>query len=195
MYLTFFDLETGGLAMDHPIIQLAAVTVDLNQDWKEVEHFERKLLFIEDDCDPEALRINHYYERKEAWEREALHSRTVATGFASYLQPYKDVTMTSKAGRPYKVAKLVSHNKDFDDPRLKKLFRHYDIFLPADPRVLCTMQLGMWYSLLGNVRLPSFKLGELCKHFKIELPDAHDALADCRAAAQICRALMAALGN
>lgn len=34
-----------------------------------------------------------------------------------------------------------------------------------------------------------FKLGTVCRHLGVELTDAHDALADCRATVALCRAL------
>ena len=51
----FFDFESGGTEPEHPNIQLAAIAV---RGWKEVDAFERKIDFIESDCDPAAIALN-----------------------------------------------------------------------------------------------------------------------------------------
>ena len=61
MGIVFFDLETGGLSgKEHPITQIGAVVVD--RDLNEIESYERKIKFREENCDPVALEKNHYEE-------------------------------------------------------------------------------------------------------------------------------------
>ncbi len=56
--LVFIDLETGGLELTRPIIQIAAVAVD--RSLKELETFEVKIRFNEFEVAREVLRKNHY---------------------------------------------------------------------------------------------------------------------------------------
>lgn len=189
MNLIFFDLETGGLEMTHPIIQIAAIAV--NPVFEEVDSIELKLRFDQEKADPEALKINHY--DAGVWEREAIPPADAVRRLAKFIEPHKAIEMVSKrTGNPYKVACLAGHNAaTFDGPRLQRLFRDHKAFLPADPRVLCTVQLAMWWALRHGVRPKSFKLGDLCEHFGIPVAagDTHDALADVRLTIALARKL------
>jgi uncharacterized protein YprB with RNaseH-like and TPR domain len=53
--LTFFDLETGGLELHHPIIQFAGIAVD--RAWREIETLEMKIEFDESKCTHAATRF------------------------------------------------------------------------------------------------------------------------------------------
>jgi DNA polymerase III epsilon subunit-like protein len=190
MRAVYFDTETGGLHDDAPIIQIAAVAVEESSDgspWKEIESFERKLKFAEDDADPEALAINHY--DATVWREQAIPVQSALTSFASFMKPHCALRMVSKrTGNPYWVAKLVGHNAaTFDGPRVKQLYTNYGIFFPADPRIRCTVQQAMFWFDSHDLRCgvapgpKSFKLGDLCAWFGLPVADdAHDALADVR---------------
>jgi hypothetical protein len=75
------------------------------------------------------------------------------------------------------VAKLVGHNADrFDGPRLQRLFKQYNAFLPADPRCRCTCQRAMWWFDEHALIPPKGFSGE-----------QHDALVDVRLTIQLAR--------
>ncbi len=187
MSLIFFDTETDSLESDCQIIQLAAVAV--SPDWTEIEAFERKILFDEERAEPEALRINHY--DRDMWLREGKDERVVVTDFSMFLKRHSSLEMVSKrTGNPYLVARLAGHNAaTFDGPRLRAMFGRHNAFLPAHPISMDTLQRAIWYLHERQIAIDSLRLESLCKHFGVDLPDSHDALADARAAAQIARAM------
>lgn len=187
--LVVFDCETSGLdPQKHAIIQIAAVAVD--EQFRELEAFERKILFLVENAEPEALKLNSY--DAAIWEREALAPARVAAEFASFLGRHATVELISKrSGRPYQVARLAGHNAaSFDGEFLKAWYRRLGAFLPAEYLIRDTLQLALW-RFHGAVEKPaSFKLADLCAYFGIELgADAHDALADVRATAQLAARL------
>lgn len=184
MNLVFFDLETGGLELHHPIIQIAAVAT---MDFQEIDSFESKIMFDISTADTEALALNSY--DLQLWNDDALPEFAVVGDFASWLRNYSDVEMISKrTGRPYRVARLAGHNADrFDGPRLQAMFKRHGAFLPASPQVLDTAQLALWQT---RTRLKSYKLSDLCAHFGIDTAGAHDALADVRMCAKLAEYLM-----
>jgi DNA polymerase III alpha subunit (gram-positive type) len=185
----FFDLETGGLTDAHPNIQLAALAVD-EQTWRELATFERKIKFPYGAADPRALAMNHY--NADVWIREAVDPYEVCTEFSAFMEPFKCLQLMSKrTGRPYSVAKLIGHNAaTFDGPRLKRMYEAHNLFLPADPRVRCTVQAAMFWFDCHSVAPPSYKLTELLSYFGIPVDEnAHDALADVRMTVQLARRL------
>lgn len=187
MSIVFFDLETGGVQPEHPDIQLAAVALDYP--WDEIETFEAKIQFEEAAADPEALKLNHY--DRDLWKLESKPERVVVKEFSEFLNRHRSVEMVSKrTGRPYGVARLAGHNAiTFDNPRLQAMFQRHGVFLPAHPQVLCTLQRCLWYAVESGVKFESLKLGSVCQHFGIPLPEAHDALADVRGSIAIARKL------
>jgi DNA polymerase-3 subunit epsilon len=190
--VVYFDLETGGLEVTHPIIQIGAVAVRGGQP---IDRYEAKLQFLPGYCSPEALAKNGWDE--EVWCREAKPALDVAREFAAWLSPYKCLPKVSKAGKAYKVAQLAGYNAAvFDAPRIQRLYQQLGIFLPADYKVLDVMQLVLWYcELYPNHGMDSHKLGNVCAHFGIPLDNAHDALADTLATAQLAELLKQKLGG
>ena len=186
--VVYFDLETGGIDPDSPVIQLAAVAID-QCTWRELDSFEKKLLFDESLADPEALALNHY--DPDVWRKEAFQPQVALRDFAVFLNPYRSVEFVSKkTGNPYSVAKLAGHNAaNFDAPRLQRMYSSHGIFLGADPRVRCTYQLAMWWFDAHALSPKSFKLGDLCEYFGLEGSGAHDALADVRMTVALARRL------
>jgi DNA polymerase III epsilon subunit-like protein len=187
MYTLFFDLETGGLELRHPVIQMAAIAIR-EDDWQEVGTFERKLSFDEALADQKALEMNHY--DREQWQREAIHPDQAVRDFAKWCAPFRCIEMTSKAGSPYSVAKLAGHNiVAFDLPRLRALFGSQ--FFPFSYHAKDTLQRALWYfDEHPEVKRPaSLKQGVLCEAFGIPVDGAHDALTDVRMAAALARAL------
>lgn len=193
--LVFIDLETGGAEPWRPIIQIAAIA--LTSDLRELECFEAKILFGERFADSKSLRKPHYSQ--ERWQQEGRPVKEVLNDFSAMLRRHATVDQVSKAGAVFQVAQVVAHNAAFDASFLNTWFARFDAFLPASPRVLCTMQRAIWM-FHEDKRLtppPDFKLGTLCSYFGMPLrkADAHDALADVRATVGLYRAMNAASAN
>lgn len=184
------DLETAGLDETDPIIQIAAVAV--NPLWDILGEFEVKLEF--DVTKPEyreALTLNHF--DPTTWHNEAVSPCRAALQFQAFCKPYKDVPMVSKCtGKPYSVARLAGYNAlTFDAPRLQKLFRDTDNFLPCHYRVLDVLQLVQWwFEISGETPPPEFKLGVVLEHFGISSCAGHDALVDARNTVKLGKILM-----
>ena len=73
---------------------------------------------------------------------------------------------------------LVAHNAQFDKGFIDKYAKMYRYLF--DNRVIDTIAVAK-----KTVILPKYKLGELCKHFKISLEGAHRAVNDCEATAKL----------
>ena len=186
--IVHFDLETGGLALEHPIIQIAAVAAMPNG--QIVREFQRKIDFDRHEADPEALKINHFDEA--VWQKEQKPLVQVLAEFAGFLKPYCFTEMISKrTGKGYMVARLAGYNcATFDMPRLSRAYKEFMIFLPAHPAPYDVMQLAMWH-FLGYARKPaSFKLADVCAYCGIPIDGAHDALVDVKACAALAASLM-----
>lgn len=189
MAIVFFDLETGGLnGKEHPITQVAAVVVDRNL--REIECYERKVKFLEENCDPVALEKNHY--DPEVWARDAISPKIVVKEFTAILRKHADLNNVSAKGRPYVSCQMAGHNAAvFDRQFLNDWYKRLGEYCPGDWRVLDTLQLAQWwYFATGNPRPENFRLETLCSEFGIELEgDAHDALVDVRATVELARVL------
>lgn len=187
--VTFMDTETGGLRPEHPTIQIAAISVD--SEWKELETFERKIVFDPLACDAEALEINHY-DAKD-WATEAKPLPMVLSEFAGLLNRHRCVDLVSKAGNPYRVVRLAGHNiVGFDLKRVSAAFKRLGIFFPIDFKsVLDTRQGAVWHFEKAGSPPADYKLTTLAKHFRIDTTGAHEALADVRMSIEIAKRLLA----
>jgi DNA polymerase III epsilon subunit-like protein len=177
----FVDLETGGLGPDHPIIQLAAVAVDLSS-WKELEVYEAKLRFDPAVCEPQALAVNGY--TAEQWAA-AIEEPQLVQELLQLLNRHTCVQLTSKrTGRPYSVARLAGHNiARFDTERISRAFGRQKVVFPvhfAGP--LDTLHAASWFFALQPdlPKPPDYTLSGLAKYFGIPAEGAHDALVDVR---------------
>ena len=185
----FADIETGGLELHVPIIQIAAIAVDAKLN--ELEQFEVKVRFDETKACPDALRKIHY--RRAEWKRSAVPVRKAGWSFAKFLRGHASVEMHRRDLSTFLVAQLACHNSEFDGPFLKAWFERLGIFMPASYRVFCTLQRAYWH-FHENPHLPlpdDYRLGTLCQYFGVPLnpADAHEALADVRATVALYRAL------
>jgi DNA polymerase III epsilon subunit-like protein len=177
--LVTIDTETAGLKPEHPTIQVAATA---REGGVELAYFEQKIAFDEAAADPQALAVNHY--RREDWV-DAVAGPIAASRFAAWLRPYCTLERVSKAGNPYRVARLAAYNAGFDTPRLEALFGTQ--FMPWDRRVRDVLQRVLfWFDEHRNEPAPlAFKLSMVAEHFGIKTDGAHDALADARMAAAV----------
>lgn len=188
--IVFFDLETGGLDPDrHPIIQLAAIAVE-TKGWKELEALSMRILFDAKSAETEALAMNHY--DPELWRAEGIAPSAAMERFSALLKRHATVAKTSKAGKPYKVAKLAGHNAaSFDGPFIRAWYKRLGAFLPADFIVLCTLQLAAWRAAVDETRIvPDMKLATACAQRGIVIDKAHDALSDVRATCALAKSLL-----
>jgi DNA polymerase III epsilon subunit-like protein len=187
--LVFVDIETAGLQVWRPIIQIAAIAVDGR--FRELETFEEKIQFDERQAVKHSLRKRNYSRWR--WHAEARRDRDVAVDFGAFLARHATVGAVSARGEPFVVAQLVAHNAAFDAPFLRAWFERMGLFFPGTYNVFCTLHRAMWlFHEEQSLALPDdFKLGTLCKYFGVELrPDeAHDALADARATARLYQAM------
>ena len=187
--LVFVDLETGGLEPWRPIIQIAAIAVDCNL--QELERFEAKIRFSKKFVDPKSLRKASY--SAELWKEEALPAATAMSQFTDLLRRHATVDQTSSKRRVFQVAQLVAHNGVFDGGFLAAWYDRFDEFLPASPRVFCTLQRAIWLFQEDKSMTPppDFSLGTLCHYFGVPLrpEDAHEAMNDVQATVELYRAM------
>lgn len=183
----YFDLETSSLSDQCDIIQLAAIAVE-DPTLREVESFQLKIDFDASLADQKALAINHY--DSAVWASEAVKPQEASRQFASFLEPYKCVSLVSQAGRPYSVAKLAGFNAvSFDGPRLFNWFQRQGRFLQADRRVRCVLQRVLWYFDERGLALENYKQPTVAAYFGLSTEGAHEALADVRTMIEIVRCL------
>lgn len=194
MKTTFYDLETGGLKVGDPIIQIAAVTVEhAGAALKEVDSFECKIVVDRTKCDPKALEINHF--NPERWTDAITEVQAVAE-FSTYLKEHADVDMiSSRSGRPYKVAAVGGYNiTGFDTERLSHLFAKMNrSFLPIRfSGQLDVLQGAVWYfarhrDLKGPKNYSQVEVG---RYFGFDTEGAHDAMVDVRLCIKIAECLL-----
>jgi hypothetical protein len=181
--LVFVDLETAESDSVWTVIQVAAVAVSGRL--RELAAFEAKVAVTRT--------VRHRRFDPATWGREARPANEVARAFAAFLRAHASVPVTPVRGRPYRVARVVAHNAEFDGAMLRAWFDRADRFFPGDYRVLCTVQRAGWlFREHPHLEPPAdYRLGTLCRHFGIEYraEDAHDALYDARAAAELYRAM------
>ena len=181
-----FDLETGGLLLDSPILQIAAVAVD--EGWDEITSFEQKVIVDPSKCDPAALKINHWDE--DVWKAEGLPLSTALTRFSNFTHRFADIPVVSKAGRTYHVTQLVGYNSAvFDMPMIRQAFDIEGIFLGAHPRCLDVLQLVMWYFHFQRdwQQKLTLKMAASLLGFRPEESELHSALYDVRTTIKIVK--------
>lgn len=189
MTTVYFDLETGGLLPDSPNIQLAAVAVC---DGQEIDSFNRLIQFDESDADKNALAMNHYDAQR--WANEALPEVRVIRQFCAFLSLHKTVTLTSRHGQPYQVARLAGYNAAwFDGPRLNRMIDQYGFFPPWRRPTLDVLQIVMEKCDQRRLWPKNFKLSTVAEFLGVNVVDAHDALGDVRMTAQIHKAITEAI--
>lgn len=190
MSIVYFDIETGGLKLEHPIIQLAAIAV--SPEWNEIETFERKIAFDETKADPDALALNHY--DSEVWRKEALPEARVVGEFAALLNRHRSVELVSqRTGRPYSVARVGGHSASFDVDRVSAMFKRHNTFFGIEFKTVLDTRYGaIWHfeRRPPEQRPKDYKLTTLAQHFGIEVNGAHDALVDVRLSIAIAKRLL-----
>ena len=189
-----FDLETGGVKMRHPVIQLAAAAIEIKGPDKVTlleAPIDLPIRFDESACDPQALEINSY--DADRWAEEAVDEADALQAFIELCGRHRHMKLISKAGKPYSIASLTGHNiQSFDVPRLKAMGeRHGDPFLnccwwyPLD-----TYQGAVWHFKRLRLEGPKdYKLETLARAFGLPEP-THDALSDIRTTGYLAAKLL-----
>lgn len=194
--IIFFDIETGGLHFESPIIELAAIAVEAGT-YQEIDTIDMKIEFSTKDphVSMEALGVNKF--SAEVWEKWSILKEDAAIKFAHFLREHAAVAKRSSSGNEYTVAKLAGHNaQSFDSPLVLNWFKKHgpgnekgkDPFFPALRLTLDTVQLADWF-FWTNPSLPqpeNLKLETLAEYFGLSQPD-HSALNDTRATVELAR--------
>jgi DNA polymerase-3 subunit epsilon len=166
------DVETSGLkANRHRILQIALVTVVPNADG---------IATITDEWSSYARPFLRHVGPKHVHGLTARQLRD-APNFADIVPAIVE---------RLNGATLVAHNIEFDWPFLRRALRRSGYQAPDTER-LCTLRLSR---SLDPDRTLRHRLPDLAARHGITLVDAHDALADARATAQLLPGLLAEAG-
>jgi DNA polymerase III epsilon subunit-like protein len=182
----FFDTETSGLdPTRHTILQIAwVIEIDgeiVNQECHDLKADDGA------DLNLKALEINNFtldrISRGREWRAVFEEMRVAvkkAVGGGRELTP-------------------CGHNVKFDVDMLYGMVKNspekwWLNFGPANGHIclkkpLCTLAMAHYLDYRGDLSLPDYKLTSLCRHFGIQLPNAHDALGDILATRQLFHTL------
>lgn len=183
-YAIALDVETGGLPnpqkgkfafADVALTEVAMVVVNLeklqieeNASWLVSPHYFENLEYNEKAAEVSGISIDLLKEKGVPIEQVYKES-------AALLKKYSSGAM----GLPV----LVGHNiVKFDSPFLKNLYLHFDD--DFDSYIAGYEDTMLWasYKFLESA---NYKLGTICQHLGVELTDAHRALSDTLATAQL----------
>ena len=180
----YFDTETTGTdPATCGLIQLAMI---IEVGGKEVDQAAWHLQpFPDDKISQEALDVNGITMKqlKEFAEPKVIHKQVV-----KFLG--KHVNKFSRADKFYPAG----YNVNFDLDMLAAWFRKCgDKYVGSwfNWKRIDPLPLIYWMDLLGDIDLPNYKLATVCDHFKIDLKDAHDAMADIEATRELIKGVIA----
>lgn len=187
--IAFVDIETTGLnKRQHEIIEVAIVIVEETRDAfgnttiVPTEEYAWKIAPKNlEAADAAALKINQF--TPEAWAR-AQGAEEVLPLVAQALSKVE----TSLAGEAKNTRAVGGHNVGFDLGFLTHAFTQHGIAFTPNKFVVDT--LAMSQELFRDQNMPGFTLKHLCDYFYIENPNAHTALSDVRATAELYKHLL-----
>jgi DNA polymerase III subunit epsilon len=163
---TVLDVETSGLSdRRHRILQIALVTVDTSGT-------------IVDEWSS--------YAKPFLWHVGPRHVHGLSARQLRHEPRFS--SLVPELVKRLDGSVLVAHNLDFDWPFLRRGLRRGGYAVP-DALRLCTLRLSRSLDPDKQVR---HRLGDLAARHGIELTNAHDALADARATAQVLPKLLSA---
>lgn len=200
MRFVFVDLETTGLRIPSKdlkgpfdeIIQIAAIATGPPPDFKELERVDLKVWPTDVGLDGiNILKSQGFpvvYDEK-IWTTEGASRRTSFLRFQKFLKRYATVPKISKKkGTPYRVAQLVGYNVTFDKEFLFGEYGNEGIFLPARGIALDVMSFMAWLDAFDGAAPPeSMRLESVCKACGVKLVNAHNAMGDIEATAELAR--------
>lgn len=184
-----YDTETGGLDKEkNPITQFACVVLD----YKTLKEIDRWETFIKP--------YNDLIIEKEALEHTMVSMSDINNGISLkkfvktaslFMDEHRGKTKIKEAGRLVPVG----HNITFDNNMLEYAFNleGKSLFDFVQPNFIDTMTLAkLTWGLLGNEKI---RLSDCCERAKIRLTDAHGAMNDVEATADLFRFYMKRLRN
>lgn len=160
------DLETTGLVpkLDH-IIEIAAVKVVKGEIVEEWHSLVNPGIFIPDE-------VTQYTGITNDMIQDAPSFSDLTGDYLNFLAD----------------GIFVAHNVDFDRDFVNEHLMKLEMDIMPNP-YLCTIQLAKYV----HPHLPKYNLGMLAESFGVELPQAHRAIHDARATAQLMNKFMAVL--
>ncbi len=199
-HIFVFDLETTGLGQKGERVvpvQLAGIVLDPDN-LKELAEFSTFLKIPEGAViEPYAMSMHAKKGRDyDFFQREGKDPEGAYRALADFLKPYGRIVMAghnaAKFDTPMLVRELLLHNVGVDIPNPEKpATMGYPVWIDMDYHVYDTMVLAYDQLKFGLKKVYSVSLGNLCKYLGIPLSetDAHDAMNDVRATAEVLRKL------
>lgn len=162
------DTETGGLSANAPVLEIAAVNIESGEEFRVVPFLTPAQLAT---CEPEALAINRYYERRVF--ADMLDDVAANANAFNWLKNMLDGNV------------FAGSNPAFDAPHIAKLLNSE----PWHHRKLALESYAAGVLGLPLDELPG--LNKVCEILGVENEDPHSALGDARATAECFRKLRA----
>ncbi|AEJ92207.1 DnaQ-like DNA polymerase III subunit [Mycobacterium phage Optimus] len=160
------DTETGGLGPNAPVLEIAAVNVETGEEFRVVPFVTAAQL---SSCEPEALAINRFYERRVF--ADMLEDAEGNKNAFDWLRSMLDGNV------------FAGSNPAFDAPLIAKLLNGE----PWHHRKLALESYAAGVLGLPLDELPG--LNKVCEILGVENEDPHSALGDARATAECFRIL------
>lgn len=170
------DTESGGLdSRKHKFLEIGASVYDENG--TKVDEFHQLLPMdqVPGTVTMMALKINKYLSREE-FAKQPAHD--VAKSFAAW------TVSVSEKYKPTLVGQNIGHDIKF----INQFMEHFgyegwsELF---SYHVMDTCQLGLILKQVGLIKVERYSLKNLCEALGIELNNAHTAVADSNATAQV----------
>lgn len=177
MKFLYLDCETTGKdAMRHGVLQIAGI---IEVDGMEKETFNLRLKPVQGKMiDAEALAVNGITQEQIRGFQDAGEGyKQVLEIFDRYIDKY------NKKDKFY----MIGHNPHFDYKFLEQFFKdHGNQYLYAyiNYHLIDTVDLSVFFHLLGKFNPASFKLKAVCEELGIEA-DFHDAMEDIQATRKV----------
>jgi DNA polymerase III subunit epsilon len=184
----YLDVETTGTDPKvHGIHQIAMILSEQGRDCEELSY--RPRLYGTEMIVPEALAVSGV-TLDEISSVERPPAIEILAAIKRDLERWVDKFDTNDKFT------VVAYNARFDMEFLKafferggeKYFGSYFNWQMVDPLQLC-----YWLKYVGIIDLPNYKLATVCEHFGVKLEQAHDAMADIRATAELADILTRSL--
>lgn len=169
-----YDLETSGLKHDKAAVIEIAVII-LNENLNKVSEYSSDIMRIYDDRDIEQAALDHNGITRQQIEQ----GRDSKEVYKELIKFIKDAKITK--------SKLILCGQNiikFDNPHFEDFFRVHggDLWRHVDGGFfLDTLLLGR----CKHIESENYQLGTLCKNVGISLTDAHRAMRDTRANADL----------